>query len=472
MFGQIPAYIALFLFPAFALYIFSKYERVHAVVITVLTGSLMLPYRVALDLPGIPPMDKEYITFLSAIVGIFIFHRRSFWQARPLRGPESLIVVMLLANFGTMMMNDRQVLDEGKIEDALGYYWLFATTTDDFLSLAIPFLVGRATITNFAALITFFRYLIMAGAIYCSLIAIEVAMSIPFYVWQLSNVIYGVPIRPMWRWGVIQPTLFMQNGLAIATFMGLSAIAATAINRLKLANSKFTGRLPQLSTYAGLFMTRNVAGNLYGFSVSFAVAFMKPKFVARIAWMIAVFVFVYPLLRFVDVFPHEQLYEFAAAIEPERARSLNGRFLEEEFVLANIGDRLFFGWGNVSRTPGAETFGTGETGLDGFWVIRLAARGMVGVVIYSFLLFYPIMVGWRAIKYLKDDEKLLLLGALMAMVAIRAGDLLINGWWNCLPMFLAGALLGVAKAEVREQKELLAQKERERKAERLNRQRA
>ncbi len=36
-----------------------------------------------------------------------------------------------------------------------------------------------------------------------------------------------------------------------------------------------------------------------------------------------------------------------------------------------------------------------------------------------------------------------LVGSLLCMISIRMTDLLINGWWNCLPVFLAGVLSGV-----------------------------
>jgi hypothetical protein len=31
------------------------------------------------------------------------------------------------------------------------------------------------------------------------------------------------------------------------------------------------------------------------------------------------------------------------------------------------------------------------------------------------------------------------------MLAVRMIDLLINGWWNCFPVFLAGVLTGVTQ---------------------------
>ena len=423
-------------------------EKTRAVAFCVLAGSLFLPESVAIDLPTIPPLQKEYVTYLSVLMGLWFFQHRSFIQAKPFGGPERLLLLLFVGNIGTMMMNLQPLFDEGKLEDALGPYWLMAATMDDFLMFLVPFFVGRMMFDTFADVIVFLKYLTAAGAIYFILIVIEVVMAIPFHVWQLSDLIYGVAQRPMWRWGVIQPLVFMDNGLSIASFMALAAVASTAIVRIRQGSSIWTGRRAQLANLTGLLMSRNIAGNIYGWSMTILIALFKPKFVARACFLIVVFVSFYPFMRIVDVFPNEMMVEFATTIDAERARSFEGRFDEEDHVLKYIDDRIFFGWGGVVRIPGAETFGRGgETGLDSFFVIRLGSRGIVGFLVCTILFFYPTLLAWRRVKRLTNPTHIIVVAALMAMVAIRMSDLLINGWWNALPMFLAGALLGAARAQ-------------------------
>jgi hypothetical protein len=98
----------------------------------------------------------------------------------------------------------------------------------------------------------------------------------------------------------------------------------------------------------------------------------------------------------------------------------------------------------VGRTPGVETFGQGETGLDGWWTIRLGSAGVVGVVLYYSAFAIPAFRAWRRAVRLRGPSAILL-SALICMLAVRMIDLLINGWWNCFPVFLAGVLTGVTQ---------------------------
>jgi hypothetical protein len=101
------------------------------------------------------------------------------------------------------------------------------------------------------------------------------------------------------------------------------------------------------------------------------------------------------------------------------------------------------------RIPGAITFGRGgETGLDSYFVIRTGMTGMFGVEIVFLLLAIPIVIAWRRCRNQPDEKIVIMLAALMACVAIRMIDFLMNGLWNALPFFLAGALYGVARSLV------------------------
>ena len=175
-------------------------------------------------------------------------------------------------------------------------------------------------------------------------------------------------------------------------------------------------------------------------------AWFRPRRIGAAALFLTCLAVGYPALRMGGVFPRESIMTLARDFNPERARSLDGRFQEEDHVLKYIGSRIWFGWGTVGRTPGAETFGEGEPGLDGWWTIQLGCRGLVGVMLWLLLLGIPVFQGWRWLgrrssSYSFADR--LFVAALMGILAVRMIDLLINGWWNNLPVFLAGALNGL-----------------------------
>lgn len=439
------AYLALLAFPVVALAAFGRLPRAEATAFVVATGSIFLPERVSFDFPAAPPLDKEYVLYLSLLVAALVHRPAAIRSSRPGRGPEALVALMILSILGTAATNPEPLLDEGRLEPGLGGYWLLANAGDDLLTYALPFVLGRALIRDYRDLSVLLRTVAAAAAVYAFPIALEVLLSVPFRVFQLSHVVYGVPMRPQFRWGFTQPIVFMDNGLALATFMVGGVVAANVLVALRSRIFGYSASVVRAIAYGGLILTMNIAGNVYGLGLTGAFAVFRSRQLAAIAFALAGFAIAYPAIRTFDAFPYEDLVAFAAQFDPERARSLEGRFLEEEHVLGPIGDRFWFGWGNISRTPGAETFGVGEAGLDGWWTIQLGSRGFIGVLLHYAILFLPVMSGWRMMRRLKGRPERLMLAALMAIVSVRMIDLLINGWWNDLPVFLAGALYGVSR---------------------------
>jgi hypothetical protein len=227
--------------------------------------------------------------------------------------------------------------------------------------------------------------------------------------------------------------------------MAGSLIAATALVRSGRAPFGSRSILLPSVVWGGLLMTLNVAGNVYGAVLALATMIVRPRVLAGIALSLVMLAVIYPAASMLSLFPDEALVEFASGFDAERASSLEGRFLEEEHVLGSIGDRAWFGWGTYDRIPGAETLGKGEVGLDSWWIIRLGTNGIFGVELHYVFLAWPVVLAWRRIRRFGRGDATLL-ASLMAIVAMRAVDLLINGSWNYLPFFLAGSLYGLARS--------------------------
>ena len=82
---------------------------------------------------------------------------------------------------------------------------------------------------------------------------------------------------------------------------------------------------------------------------------MKPKLQARVAAVLAVGLFSYPLLRALNLIPVEDaLYFFADVFGDERAWSLESRLMSEVAV-------LYAGAGAAVRSAGADTPGRSST---------------------------------------------------------------------------------------------------------------
>ncbi|MEQ8484121.1 MAG: hypothetical protein RIB46_07135 [Pseudomonadales bacterium] len=446
MLGNPIALAAFIGFVPFCFYVFRRNSTARATAIIVLTGSLLLPEVYQIKIPMIPSIDKERVTYLAALLALLAYHQLRNATPRIGFGLEAVLLLVVVGRLLTMSMNGQPILNEGEIQDGIGIYWLVSYTIDDFLIYVAPFLVGRIAFRSEDDLKTLLQMAVWFGLLYTALIVIEILMSVPFRVWQLSQVIYGIPMRPMWRWGWIQPIVFMDNGLAIASFMAIAAIAAAGLIRAREGATSVKAAKARPALLAGLLMTWNVAGNVYGFAMTIAFKILGRSNLRRLAIALALLPCIYPGLRMADVFPAEQIVEFAYEVDADRGKSLEGRFLEEDFVLGNIGDRLWVGWAMYDRIPGAASFGRGETGLDSWWIIRAGMTGLIGVELIYLMLGIPVLMAARRVSRLGDAPSAYLLLALMLCVAVRMNDLLINGWFNCLPAFLSGALYGVVKS--------------------------
>ncbi|MBX3707338.1 MAG: hypothetical protein KF911_11975 [Pseudomonadales bacterium] len=438
------ALIAYLLFFPLALYLTARHSRAKGIALGVIAGSMFLPEGVLLAIPGLPIIDKERVTYLAILSGILIWHREAFWSAAPGRGLELLLIPIFVLSIATMAANQNPIVNDGAIQDGLSIRWLFGQTIADFLTLVVPYLVGRTMFRSMEDLRILARLLVAAGIVYVGLIVIEVIGAIPFRVFQFSDYIYGVAIRPQFRWGFTQPVVFMDNGLALATFMVIPLILAVALRRARMAQAWFGFKRVTLLLFAGLLLTFNVAGTTYGATMAMVTRMFSPRMISTVGLMLAMFACIYPSLRMMDLFPNEALVEFAAQYDADRARSLEGRFLEEDFVIGSIGERFWVGWGHFSRIPGAGSFGwdTGEPGLDAWWVIRTGMAGFAGTLLAMMFMTLPVFVCWRRSSAYLGSMDTILVGALMICISIRMIDMLLNGWWNCLPVFIAGAIMG------------------------------
>ncbi|MEX2209229.1 MAG: hypothetical protein WEF50_23680 [Myxococcota bacterium] len=448
--GGLTATLALFAFVPLAVLIFGRWPRAVAASVVVLAGSLLLPEQVGFKLPVLPLLEKENVTYLGLLLGALVHQSRAIQSARPGTGPELLLVPIMLATIGTVLVNATAVWDEGRLEPALGGYDVVVKTVAEVFRLGLPFFLGRALFRTRDDLRVLLVMLGGAGIVYTVLILIEVGLSLPFRVFQLSYVLYGFSAGVSYRWGVIQPIIFMEHGLSVATFMAASLLAVVGLLKARLPLFRLKVRLAWAFVYVGLVLSRNVAGIVYGTTLSAVIAFLSPKTIARVAVTLALLVCTYPALRMYGLFPFEQILELAGRFDEERKRSLEGRFYEEEYVVELMEDRFLWGWGNISRVPGAEGLGGWEAGgyeggLDGYWIIEFGVHGALGLELRLVLLLLPVFVAWRTLGRLRSKKAQALLAALMAIVAMRCVDMLPNGWWNNLPVFLSGALYGLAR---------------------------
>jgi hypothetical protein len=436
------------LFFGVALFVYARHRNAaQATVLVVLLGSLFLPDTVLIYTPGLPIIGKDRVVYLAALLGILFFHRHVFFSAGSSMLLKLILFGLFIVNVITMLSNEQTMLNEGEMHPGLSLTWILGQSLDDLFLIGLPFVVGHSMFKTEEDLKTLLYFVVGMGLAYTVLILFEVMMSIPFNVFQLGYYVYGYATLPQFRYGLTEPVVFMGSGHRVATYMVVATIAAAAFWRIN-PGLKWKGvRRARTINLIGLLMTFKLASSLFGVISAFVVARFKPRRIALFATFLAVFACSYPALQLVGWFPEETLVDLASMYDEARAYSFSGRFREEDFVLDGIGERFWFGWGHFGRIPGAASFGgdTGQAGLDAWWVIKMGMSGILGVELIYFICAIPILIAFRSIGANRTESFVILVAALMLCIAIRMTDLLLNGWWNSFPVFLAGALLSIVR---------------------------
>lgn len=446
-------YAILFLWVPISAMIFASTTPVRAVVYTVVFGTLFLPERVAVDPPILPPIDKNGLSMLCALVGLVMTAPRRVFAAKPFRGWDIPIVIMVVASVGTVQTNGDTFIYGGQpdwngdpfpitVLPALPKSYIVSMTMQDIVSLWAPFFLARATFRSREDVAELLRALSTAAVIYVPLMVIEMIVSPQLHRWvfgyHASNFAHAV------RGSGFKPNVFMLGGLAVALFGFISVMAATTLHRTRLP----AGPVPAIVAAGGmtlaLVFSRNTAVLVYlAATLPLALAF-RARTQARVALVLVSLFAAFPYLRVTDRVPTDDLVALSARYDDERAQSLKFRFDNEDILLERALERPWFGWGGYSRNRVFdEVTGKDISITDGEWIIHMGYRGVVGTAGWILLLFMPVFAAARLIPRTPLEVDRLLLGGLSLAVAVQAIDLLPNASFNSLPYLMAGVLAGL-----------------------------
>jgi hypothetical protein len=441
----------LLMFPA-AIFAFTKLPALSAVLFLLLGGTLFLPERLYFDLPGGLLLDKYHIPHLCALVGILVVAKRQVREARLGTGIDILVFVMLLAAIGTALTN-RDALQFGPTRItglnlisglSRGFSILFGV-----IAMA-AFLVARVLVRTGADARQILNAWVIASLVYSPFMLVELRMS-P----QWNNWIYGFhqhSFAQAVREGGYRPMVFMAHGLSLAVFTCAGAFAAWALVKGRTRVLGYPS-WPVAAFLSLLLVGLNSLGALVYLVVMLPVAwFLTPKTQLRVAAILAIFVFFYPVMRGLEFFPRQGILDLSAQISQDRAGSLAFRFNNEDQLFERAMERPLFGWGQSARSHvfSAET-GRDISVTDGAWIGVLGQTGIIGYAAYYGLLLLPIFMALRAIDRIAVADRPLISGFALVLT-IYAVDQIPNGIFNGLGMLIAGAVAGLAQGMPNEKK--------------------
>lgn len=411
---------------------------------SVLIGSAaFLPELTEYDPPLIPPINKHSIGSIVALAGCLWVAPGRIGKRRMGAGADWLILALVASAWLTVATNGEATYTTAKRLQALGMRDGISMGIWDLLFIGIPFYLGRCLNRTPRDLRALFTTLTVVGLFYGLLVLYESRMS-P----QLHRMLYGVHpnnFAKTFRLGGYRPMVFMESGLAVSIFMLTCTMAAFGLARARIPMLGLPSKLLAGVLAFVLLVCRSLGAILYGMVVLPVLAF-APRRTAPLAIAgLAAVVVAYPTIRYLDLMPLQAIHDAAARINPVRADSLVFRFENEDQIVDRARQKPLFGWGGYQRSRVRVDNQQEVSAADGFWVIVLGQRGMVGLALTLALLVWPQLRVARRLSRVRDRRAQAMMTALALMVGIRAFDMMPNGSYGTLPFFLAGALYGVTE---------------------------
>ena len=425
------AYIALIIWPFISLLFYKHLPIVNATFWTIVGGFLLLPVNFALDFPLIPPLDKESIPVIAALIGCKYIKKVKVTLI-PKRGVEKwLVLVLLITPFFTFFNNQESFNGIA----GLTLHDTISSVLNLYLEV-LPFILGMQLIKTYEDQLILFKLLVVAGLLYSLPILFEIRMSPQLHTW-----IYGFfphSFGQQMRSGGFRPVVFMGHGLIVSMFVAITLGAATILMKERLKTFGMHSWIIIIYFVVLLILSKTLGAFLLGLLLFTAISWMSVNMIKRVSLFLVFIVLLYPMLSIFDFFPHQQLIQLATDYNPERGQSLGFRFYHENLLLEHAQQKIFSGWGGWGRNRLENSI------TDGYWIIILGQYGLFGFVSLFGLLILSV---WKAAKASvllneKNIKKLLLYHVLI--VAVIMIDQIPNASLSAWLIFLSGALLGRA----------------------------
>jgi len=423
------AYIALILWPFISLLFYRHMPIVQATFWTIVGGFLVLPVKTVIDFPFIPPLDKELIPVIAALIGCRYIKKIKI-KLVPKEGVERWLVLLFIISPIFTTLNNQEPFNG---IPGLTLHDTISAIIHQYLFI-FPFILGMQIIKTYDDQLLLFKLLVVAGLIYSVPILFEVRMSPQLHTW-----VYGFFPHSFFqqvRYDGFRSVVFLGHGLIVSMFIAVSLGAASILLKEKIKLKIIPPWFIVLYLILLLYLNKTIGSFLLGIFVFIAITRLSIHTIRRISLIIIFIALLYPLLSLMDLFPHQQMIQIATDFDPARGESLAYRFRNEAILLDHAKDKILFGWGgwNRNRLEGTVT--------DGYWIILLGQYGIAGFVS---LFGLAVLSVWRAIKtvrHLKDKVEIRIVAYHGLLVSVIMIDQLPNASIAAWLIFIIGALLG------------------------------
>lgn len=429
------AYIAIYGWIPFVLYLFKRIPAQRAVVISFVGAWLFLP-QAQIVLPGIPDLTKMSATCYGILLATIIFDikRISSFKFSWVDIPALVFCLCPIAS---------------SLTNGLGIYDGFSSVLSQVVTWGIPYFLGRIYLSNLEGARSLATGIFVGGLAYIPFCLFEVRMS-P----QLHSNLYGFRAHADFsqtiRWGGFRPMVFMSHGLAVAAFMMAASLIGLWLWRSRTIKSVQT--VPMTWLVPALLVTFFLCKSTGAYFLLILGAGLL-YFCWQIRSAVPILALVAVLLTYLfissqtEAYITDQIVEGLSGILPaERVQSLEFRFNNEE-ILADIArQKPLFGWGGWGRALVHDEEGVLQTVPDSLWIIEYGEKGIVGLVSMLALFLIPpvAILAWRCPPRLWMKPDYAPLAALAMTVLMYMMDCMLNAMLNPIYILACGGLSGLA----------------------------
>ncbi|WP_432677109.1 hypothetical protein [Nioella aestuarii] len=383
--------LVLLIFPIISVWLFGRLHPRRALLSVLILGYLFLPPQPAgFTIPLIPPLTKDTIPSLVAIIACLALYRdqMTFLPTQPVA--KVLVLVFIFSPMGTVLTNMDTVQFGSFTLPALRFRSGIAQCINQALLVA-PLLLARNFFHSEEDIRDLMWAMAIAGLVYSLPLLLEVRLSPQLNIW-----IYGYfqhSFAQMMRGDGFRPIVFLYHGLwaaflVLTALLAMTSLARSSRTRWAVLWWACTGYLGVL-----LILCKSMASILYGLMFVPVLIFLGVRMQLRIAMLLACVVLAYPTLKSLHLVPEERILTWAESVDEDRANSLRFRLDNETVLIDRAMERPVFGWGSWGRNHlYNERNGEVLTTTDGRWVITIGVYGWVGFIAEFGLLLLPIFL--------------------------------------------------------------------------------
>lgn len=418
--------LTLFGWIPFVLILFMLLPSRRAVICSFLIAWLLLPMA-QFKVQGFLNYDKVSATCLGTFLATAIFDAGRFLSFRPKWYDLPMLVWCLVPL-------------PSALSTGFGAYEGFSDIMYQTIAWGLPYFIGRVYFNSLEGLQELALGLIIGGIVYVPLCLYEIRMS-P----QLHNIVYGFHQHDFGqskRGGGWRPTVFMQHGLAVATFVSTASLMALWVAIAEKRRAFFG--IPLVVFALVLLVTavlcKSSGATLLMLAGLATLVFIRTTRLSFPAWILLAIPGLYMFARTIGGWDASIVTDLAKSISPRALQSVQFRLDNENMLWQEVRPTLLLGatrfrWSDIDPELGRSII------PDGLWILALGRFGLVGLVSVFSCFAIPVIAFLSRFRASQWTQPQVAIGAGWAIcLSLWAVDCLSNAMVDPIFLLAAGGL--------------------------------